>query len=62
MKKIHGNTYIEVYVECPECNYSQDRFDDLHDYLEDDHRAHGINVELICKNCKEKFIVEQINY
>lgn len=62
MKTANATTFIEICVTCPHCGAHDDKFDELHEHLSNEPRASGINVEVTCSECKENYIVEDINY
>lgn len=63
LPKTTAKTSIEIWLFCPHCDVYQDRFDDLHEHLDDgEPRAENCEVELKCEACKKSFIVKEIHF
>lgn len=63
MKETKAQTNIECIVQCPYCDYGQDRLDDLKDHFNAyEFRAESCEAEIKCESCKEVFIVTEIFY
>jgi len=63
MKTAIARTSIECWVDCPYCDSYQDRFDDLKEhYVNGEPRADECEAEIVCEDCKERFVVTSIQY
>ena len=64
MKKTRAQLYIEILCDCPNCDESLDVFhnETVKESLQEDHRAYNCDVEIICENCKETFLLTDIDF
>lgn len=63
LKETYATSHFEIYVECPYCDYYQDRREDLVEYLDGEAlSAEECDVELTCSDCGKSFIINEIIY
>jgi hypothetical protein len=62
MKRIDAKCFVEVAAECPYCGAIDDILDDVRELMEDDHRAYNIDKEIRCSECKNVYIVDNVNF
>jgi len=62
MERVRANCFVEVLCICPRCGYGLDLLDNVRECMDDDHRASNINVEVTCGECKETFLVTDVDF
>jgi len=62
MESVRATTFIEICVNCPYCGAYDDKFEELRDNIEEDHRAENIDVVIKCSECEKEYIVEGIDF
>lgn len=62
MKEVRANCYVEILCTCPNCGYGLDVLDDVREVMGDDHRAIGIDIEVKCEDCKETFLITDVDF
>lgn len=71
LKTAVASTSVEVNVYCPYCDCYQDIFGYKHDCFDDirdefnfrgEMRSDDCEIEVECEQCKERFIVNEIEY
>lgn len=63
MKEVNADASLEINVECPCCDFWQNRLEDLREYYTSNELAQeNVYAQLECENCKEVFMVKSINY
>lgn len=63
-KEVEALSVLEVVVNCPHCDSYQDVTDQVKEFLDDDLRADGLEIIIMCDNkkCKENFLITKVNY
>ena len=70
MKKVKGQVYSRVDVECPNCGYSFDAIDDdcdnvIVDTLFDNTTSvawEDLQINLVCSECDHEFELDSLEY
>ena len=68
MNKITGNFNIELWVDCPQCKESFDVMETDewqgggYECIEEFGSKEGVDLDLICPNCKKEFIMNDVCY
>jgi uncharacterized protein YbaR (Trm112 family) len=62
MKTVRASCFVEVICICPNCGSGLDVLDNVRDVMDDDHRASNIDVEITCEDCKQAFLITDVDY
>lgn len=64
LKKTIARSFLEVNVTCPNCMSFHEVLDNVRAYFKDGElRSDGdIDIEVLCPDCKENFIITEVVY
>ena len=62
MESVRAKFFVEVSSQCPYCDALDEILSNVSEVMNNDHRASNIDVEITCSECKNIYIVTDIDY